>query len=173
MGKDYDTGEILSQEYAELPMMITQSTSVEWGKLIKKCIVNGMKKAISGESGVVQNHQQATYAAPFTEDEKWVNFDETTAVVLRKTLALNLAGGFAKAVINGQVHKIHSANYISNFKHIPTKKAIKRANNVYELATADGIAELCIELFDPHKKYANALPCSAFFWQSIAQQPTV
>ncbi len=91
----YDTGEILSVESDELPEMVTHETSVRWGNLIKRCIANGMERAISGKPGIVQDASQATYAPLFTDAEKWVDLSEPTCVVLRKTLALNLTGGLA------------------------------------------------------------------------------
>ncbi len=166
---DYDTGEILSVEYEELPKIVTHSTSVKWGELIKKAISNGMERAISGISGIVQDDSQATYAAPFTEEEKWVRFNEPTHVVLRKTLALNLTGGLAKAVINGQIYKIHSAHCLSNSNGLPAGQVIKQGRGVFEIATADGAVKLFTELFDPHKKYANPLPCAAFVEQPISR----
>lgn len=162
---DYDTGEILSVEYDELPKIVGHNTSIRWGQLIKKAIKNGMERAISGKAGIVQDHSQATYAAPFTEEEKWIRFDEPTHVVLRKTLGLNLTGGLAKAVINGQVYKIHSAHSMPNFKGVPTGQVIKQGRGRFEIATTDGAVKLITELFDPNKKYGNALPCAAFFEQ--------
>ncbi len=159
----YDTGEILSIASEELPEIVTDSTAVRWGQLIKKCITNGMERAISGKPGLIQDDTQATYAPVFTEEEKWVDLNEPTAVVLRKTLALNLTGGLAKAIINGQIYKIHSAKYISNCTNAKAGNVIKQENGIYEMATADGAVQLVTELFDPNKKYCNVLPCAAFF----------
>ena len=162
MAEGYDTGEILAQEYEEMPNIITQNTAFRWGQLIKKAITNGMKKAISGKTGIIQNDSQATYAAPFTEDEKWVDLTESTNIILRKTVALNLTGGLAKTSINGQIYKIHSAHYLSNLSDKPAGSVIKQGKGVFVIATADGSVKLITELFDPHKKYDNPLPVSAF-----------
>jgi methionyl-tRNA formyltransferase len=162
---DYDTGEILSQEYEDMPNLVNQNTAFRWGQLIKKAIANGMERAISGKGGIVQDDTQATYAAPFTEEEKWITFNESTSVVLRKTLALNLTGGLAKAVINGLVYKIHSAHIMSNLSDKPAGSIIIQGNGSFLIATADGSIKVIIELFDPTKKYDNPLPCSAFFDQ--------
>lgn len=164
---DYDTGEMLSQEYDELPEIVTHDTSVRWGELIKKCIANGMERAISGQSGIVQDDTQATYAPIFREEEKWVNLQESTPTILRKTLGLNLAGGLAKATINGQIYKIHSAQYMPNFKHEPAGTILKQSKGMHEIATADGAVRLFTELYDPNKKYCNVLPCAAFAEQQL------
>lgn len=164
---DYDTGEILSQEYDELPEIVTHSTSVRWGQLIKNCIANGMERAISGKSGIVQDDTQATYGGPYLEEEKWVLMNESTPEILRKTLALNLAGGLAKTNINGQIYKIHSAHYIPSVKHTPAGSVLKQEHGVHEIATADGRVRLITELYDPHKKYCNVLPRAAFMEQPV------
>ncbi len=167
MAEGYDTGEILSQEFEELPEMVTQDTSVRWGQLIKKCIANGMESAISGKSGIVQDHGQATYGGIFTEEEKWIHFDEPTHVVLRKTLALNLAGGQAKATINGQIYKIYSAQCLSQINDASASCVLKQGQSVHEVATANGAVRLIAELYDPNKKYCNVLPREAFWGQQI------
>ena len=167
MAEGYDTGEILSQEYEEMPNIITQNTAFRWGQLIKKAIANGMEKAISGKAGIIQDDSQATYAAPFSEDEKWIHLTESTDVILRKTVALNLTGGLAKTSINGQIYKIHSAHYLSNLSDKPAGSVIKQGKGVFVIATADGSVKLITELFDPHKKYDNPLPVSAFFEQPV------
>ncbi len=166
IAEDYDTGEILSQEYEPMPTLITENTAYRWGQLIKRAIANGMERAISGQGGIVQDDTQATYAAPFTEDEKWVDLFEPTNVILRKTLGLNLAGGLAKATINGKIFKIHSAHHISSIKRMPAGTVINQTDGVYEIATSDGAVRLMTELYDPNKKYANALPCSVFMQES-------
>jgi methionyl-tRNA formyltransferase len=150
-----------------MPAIVTPHTAYRWGQLIKKAIANGMKRAISGKKGMVQDDTQATYAAPFTEEEKWIHFNESTATVLRKTLALNLTGGLAKAVINGKVHKIHSAQPVTSL----SGKSLKKGEGIYEVATTDGAVKLTTELFDTTKKYSNVLPCAAFFEQPSSTLP--
>lgn len=162
----YDTGEILSQESEKLPQFVSQDTAVRWGQLIKKCIANGMERAISGKQGIIQNHSQATYGGAFTDAEKWVDLNEPTSVVLRKTLGLNLAGGLAKTLINGQIYKIHTAQYLPYLSAHAAGRIIAQRQNVYDVTTADGAVKLTLERYDPYKKYANVLPCSAFFGQS-------
>lgn len=163
----YDTGEILSIASEELPEIVTESTAVRWGQLIKQCITNGMERAISGKPGLIQDDTQATYAPIFTEEEKWVDLSESSKVILRKTLALNLTGGLAKTSINGCVYKIHSAHYLPNATNKPVGSITKHDNGVFEIIKADGSIKLVTEVFDANKKYSNVLPCSAFFGEKI------
>lgn len=164
---DYDTGEILSQEYEQMPDMISPNTVVRWGQLIRKAIANGMERAILGKSGIIQDDKQASYAAPFTEEEKWISFDEPTKVILRKTIALNLSGGLAKTLINGTVYKIHTVYSMPSFGRKSSGSIIAQSNNAFEIATADGSVKLIAEPFDPNKKYANPLPRAAFLEQTL------
>jgi methionyl-tRNA formyltransferase len=170
MANGYDTGEMLSQEYEPLPEIVTQDTAVRWGQLIKNCIASGMESAISGKPGIIQDDSQATYAAPFKEEEKWIDLTEPTNVIMRKTLGLNLAGGLAKTIINGQIYKIHSAHYISNATRLAAGSVIKQGVSMHEVATADGTVQLVTELYDANKKYCNVLPRSMFFGQQIGNE---
>jgi methionyl-tRNA formyltransferase len=163
----YDTGEILSCESAPLPELVTKDTAVKWAELIKRCIANGMEMAISGHQGIPQDDRQATYGGPFAEDEKWVLLSESTKCVLRKTLALNLAGGLAKAQIDGQLYKIHSAEPLFNQGTKPAGKLMKYENGVFEIATSDGAVKLIAEPYDSERKYCNVLPEELLFANQI------
>lgn len=165
MEEHYDTGEVLSQEFEELPEIVTQNTSVRWGELIKKCIDKGVENAIAGKTGIIQDDRHATYSAPFTEAERWINFEESSKVILRKTFGLNLSGGLAKASINGQTYKIHSAHYMPSGNNMPAGTVLNQGIEDFVVATADGAVKLVAELFNPNKKYANVLPYSAFIEQ--------
>lgn len=158
IAEGYDTGEILSQQSAPLPECVTQLTSVQWGEMIKKCIAEGMENAILGITGIKQDHSEATYAAPFTDEEKWIDFFEPTSVILRKTIGLNLTGGLAKASINGQVYKIHSVQPHPIGFSKTAGAVIKQENDSFVIATADGAVKVDAELYSPHKKYSNVLP---------------
>lgn len=162
INEDYDAGNVLCQEYEKMPEIINHSTSVQWGKLIRKSIAKGVENAILGKAEIPQDASQATYAAPYKEAERWIDFKEPSKVVLRKTMALNLSGGLAKAAINGEVYKVHSANIIPNFNKKPAGSVIRRGVGAFEIATSDGAVKLLTEPFDPNKKYAHSLPYTAF-----------
>lgn len=170
--ENYDTGEVLSQVFEKMPEVVSEHTSVRWGKLIKKSIDEGVKKAVSGEAGIVQNDELATYAAPFTEEERYINFQEPSPVILRKTLGLNLAGGLAKAFINGRNYKVHSTHYVPSYTYMPAGSILKQEQGIFEIATADGVVKVITTPFDANKRYANPLPYTAFIGQPISRQYT-
>lgn len=167
---DYDTGDILSVESAEMPEIITPNTAIEWGHLIKRAIANGMERAILGKPGIVQDHTHATYAPVFREEEKWIHLNETNRTILGKTLGLNLAGGLAKTTLNGQVYKIHSAQLVTTGTVASAGTVLKHHNDIYEVATADGVVRLATALFNPNKQYSHVLPFSALFGQPADAQ---
>lgn len=106
MVAEFDTGNILSQGRAAMPEEIDADAIMEnWVKIGDKALSEGMAKAIAGDPGTAQDNSQATYAAPYEEEEKWLDFTET-----RRTLQLKHMGltGEAKARIDGEVYVIKS-----------------------------------------------------------------
>lgn len=104
IAEEYDTGRILSQHSAPMPEVVTVRTVLPpWGALMTAAIAEGMERAIAGDSGVEQDDAQATYAAPFTEEEKWLDWTESQRVLQRRVTALNMVGsGNAKATVDGE-----------------------------------------------------------------------
>ena len=106
--EDFDTGAIYSQHTAPLP----EPTTVEalwqiFPRLIMRALAEGVERAVAGEPGTPQDHSQASYAAPFTEAEHWLNWAQPMASLQRKVAALNVFNaGEAKAMIDGQAYAI-------------------------------------------------------------------
>lgn len=90
MAEEYDTGNILSQKSAPLPQEVTPDNIFPlWATTISEALSEGLAKAIAGDPGVAQDDSQATYAAPFTEGEMWLDLSEPQRVIQRKMTALN------------------------------------------------------------------------------------
>ena len=108
VAEDYDTGNILSQQAAPLPKEVTPQTIMSlWPSLIMRAFSEGIARAVAGEPGTPQDHSQASYAAPFTEAEHWLDWREPMHVIQRKATALNLMGAAqAQAQINDQPYHI-------------------------------------------------------------------
>ncbi|MFN8442621.1 MAG: formyltransferase family protein [Caldilineaceae bacterium] len=108
IAEDYDTGNILSQQSAPMPELVTFETVFpRWRGLMMQAIAEGMARAIAGDPGTAQDNTQSTYAAPFSEEEKWLNWNEPSLILQRKATALNaLRRGEARARIEGQVYQI-------------------------------------------------------------------
>jgi len=104
MAEEYDTGNILSQKSAPLPEYVTRETVLPlWVPLVLDTIAEGAEKAIAGDIGEKQDDSKATYAAPYSEEEHWLNWSEPKKVIQRKEMALNLLSpGSAKAKIGDE-----------------------------------------------------------------------
>jgi len=66
-----------------------------------------MEKAIAGVIGEEQDDSQASYAALFSEEEHWIDWQEPHNVLNRKVLALNgLGAGVAKTKVANEDYRI-------------------------------------------------------------------
>jgi len=101
--EEFDAGPILSQPTMPLPEWMTPEAIMElFDRLIDQAIEEGTARAVAGEPGTPQDETLATYAAPFTEEEHWLDWAESARVLQRKTAALNIFHPAAKARLGGQ-----------------------------------------------------------------------
>lgn len=105
---DFDTGNILNQKSAPMPdELVPGELMPAWFGLAGQALAEGISRALAGDPGTPQNDSQASYAAPFTEEEHWVDLREPARIIHRKTTALNLQGpGNAKVKIAGKPYAI-------------------------------------------------------------------
>lgn len=88
--EEYDTGNILGQKAAPLPEEVTPENIFSiWGPLISEALDEGLERAIAGDPGTPQDDSKASYAAPFTNAEMWLDLSESQRVIQRKVTALN------------------------------------------------------------------------------------
>jgi methionyl-tRNA formyltransferase len=109
--EEFDTGVVYSQQTAPLPESVTPEAIFGiWPQLMMQAFAEGVERAVAGARGTPQDHSKATYAAPFSEEEHWLNWADPKAVVQRKVTALNLLGQpSAKAHIAGKAHIVQRA----------------------------------------------------------------
>jgi len=101
--EEFDAGPILSQPTAPLPEWVTPEAIAELvGSLLEQALEEGTAQAIAGNPGTPQDESLATYAAPFTEEERWLDWIEPMQVLQRKAAALNRWHPTAKAHLGGQ-----------------------------------------------------------------------
>lgn len=101
---EFDTGAILAQYTAPMPQPLTsEAIFAVWPPLMMQALAEGVAKAAMRAPGTPQDNSLASYAAQFTDEDKWMNWSEPGAVIQRKVTALNLAGRpEAKAQLGGQ-----------------------------------------------------------------------
>jgi methionyl-tRNA formyltransferase len=93
MDAAFDTGRILSQHRAPLPQACTSEAMFGvWGPTIMAAMTEGVARAIAGDPGTAQSEHGASYAAPFTEQEHWLDLNDTAFALQCKTSALHGAG---------------------------------------------------------------------------------
>lgn len=148
IAEDYDTGRILSQKSAPMPELVTFETVFpRWRGLMMQAIAEGMERALAGEPGTSQDDSQASYAAPFSEDEKWLDWNEPTLVLQRKATALNaLRRGEARARIEGQPFQILETQVLSDRKEgTMPGECLERSEEGMIIRTADGALRIKIQ----------------------------
>lgn len=92
---EFDAGAIFSRQEAPLPEDLTgQAIFGVWRRLASAALDEGMARALAGESGDPQDEALVSYGAPFTPDERWLNWDRPL-LLLRKQVAVLAPAAFA------------------------------------------------------------------------------
>jgi methionyl-tRNA formyltransferase len=108
MDEDFDTGNILSQASAPMPKEVdVEKILTDWMGIAYIALEEGMEKAIAGAVGTPQDNSQATYAAPFTEEERWLDWSDSRKALQLKHMALTIGeSDEAKAHIDGKPYRV-------------------------------------------------------------------
>lgn len=138
--EEYDNGRILSQHGAPLPEIVTgEAIGALWGPLMMRTLAEGAARAIAGEPGQAQDHDRATYAAPFTEGERWLDWGEAKYTLQRKAVALNLLGPpGAMARIAGEPYRVQGVEALPDAVTASPGIVLERTDSGFVLAAADG-----------------------------------
>ncbi|MCW1966777.1 MAG: formyltransferase family protein [Anaerolineae bacterium] len=142
---EFDTGRIICQHAAAMPSEITTATvGPLWRSLIGQTFFEGMARAIAGDPGTPQNHEQASYAAAFTEAEHWLDWHEPMQTLQRKVTALSMMGqSTAKAMIEGKAYTIARLEALPD--HAPQSQigtVLERNAAMMRIAVADGVVQI-------------------------------
>lgn len=149
IAEEYDTGNILSQKSEPMPETVTHETFSQWFELMGETIAEGMERAIAGDVGEAQDDTQATYAAPFTKDEEWLDWQEPKQVLQRKSIALNMfKAGSAKARIAGEKFRIHEIDALDSNSTEQPGTIIEQSGQSIVMQVADGQVRAMGEPFE-------------------------
>jgi methionyl-tRNA formyltransferase len=106
MDDDFDTGRVLSRQTMPLPVSLSlESLSTTWAPLIISTIDEGVARAVAGQPGNIQDETGASYGAPFTDEEHWLNWEDPGQRLHQKCFALTFGAG-ARAKIAGAEYAI-------------------------------------------------------------------
>lgn len=120
MDAEFDTGNVLSQTRSPMPDdLIPDTLMPNFLKLASEALYNGMEKALAGDPGTVQDNSQSSYAAPFTDEDTWLDLTESRKVIRRKFVSLQMARYSAKVKLDGESYcvtdvEVASTNLIQN-----------------------------------------------------------
>lgn len=99
---EFDAGPLFSVQEAPLPENPTvENVRAAYNELILAALDEGVARALAGEQGEPQNEAEATYAAGFTEDDYWLDWERDAPTLQRQATALNLVETRARAMVDG------------------------------------------------------------------------
>jgi methionyl-tRNA formyltransferase len=150
MDEEFNTGPILSQHTAPRPEDVTpDSLRTAWRPLMARALAEGAERAIAGAPGDPQDHPQASYAALFTEAERWLSWGEPMRAIQRKVTALNLFGSpTARATLEGRAYLIERAVPQGGLPVDPPGTVLDRQADGWLVAVADGAMQVEVRMLE-------------------------
>jgi len=148
MDAEFDTGNILSQKRTPTPDVISNEAIFRtFLGLGSEALYEGMEKALAGEAGTPQDHANASYAAPFTEDEKWLDLTEPRQIVRRKGLSLNMGGaGTAKINVDGKSYTVMNLEFVDGYDVTASAGHVHESDNdTIVVQAGDSALKLTVE----------------------------
>jgi methionyl-tRNA formyltransferase len=148
IAEEYDTGNILSQRSAPMPEEVTVNSIFPiWGPLMGQTLAEGIGRALAGDPGSVQDDSGATYAAPFTEEEMWLDLSEPQRVLQRKMTALSFAGaGQVKVTVENESFIVMALALLPVQESVAKPgDCVQKGENSLVVQVADGLVRLQVE----------------------------
>ncbi len=88
-----------------------------------------------------QEHEHASYAAPFTEEEQWLDWRLPRDVLQQQATALNLVMPQALARIEGQTVGVLEVRPLADPCDLPPGTVMQRSLDEVVIAVGDGLVE--------------------------------
>lgn len=138
--EEYDTGRILAQRTAPMPEAATpEAIMAVWPGLMISAFAEGVARAVAGEVGRSQDHSSASYAAPFTEAEHWLDLEERKQMLQRKVTGLNLLGSpTAKLRLGDQSYLVTRLDPLPEAISAAPGSILQQTDDGFIVAVADG-----------------------------------
>jgi len=140
----FDTGAILSRHEAPVPPNPSiASVRSAWDDLLLLALDDGMERAIAGEPGTPQNDADASYAASYTAEEFWLDWNWPVATLVRRTVALNLVAPQARAVLLGEAVTVSAVRpFAAPWSASKPGTVLAGTSGGYLVAAGDGAVEV-------------------------------
>lgn len=155
---EFDAGAILSQPGRPLPEAITPEIVQRiWLDLLNDALDEGVSRAVAGEHGTPQDDSLATYAAPFTPEERVLNWDEPALTVQRRATALNLVVPLALAWIGDQLATVTDVHTVPDAPRALPGTILERTSDTVTVRVADTAVQMTI-VAEPEPAHAATPP---------------
>ncbi|MEM7334982.1 MAG: formyltransferase family protein [Chloroflexota bacterium] len=144
---EYDTGHILSQRSRPMPSgeFHLQETLMQWLGMMTETINEGFAKALAGDPGVAQDDDLATYAAPFSDEDLEINWQESCEDISRKVAVLSMdLNESATVMIDGKQFKVAKVEQVDHQMTGQTGYLIEKNENDYLFEAKDGVLKVSI-----------------------------
>jgi methionyl-tRNA formyltransferase len=141
---EFDAGPIIYQKTAPLPDDLSpENVFAALGAVAGEVWEEGLARAIAGEAGAPQNEADATYAALFSEDEKWLDWNRPKAVLQRQATALNMFGSEARAYLDDRPYRIERVDLLSDPRPPGSIGDVARHDgDIVDVIVADGMVRV-------------------------------
>jgi methionyl-tRNA formyltransferase len=148
---EFDAGAILSRQVRpRSDDLMPEDILAIWGELLMTALDTGVARAVAGDPGEPQDEALASYAAPFSEAETWLAWDEPASTVQRRATALNLVGPTARALIDGDAYLIWNVRARAiNGGDVPPGTVLSHAGEQLIIRVADGAVECLARPWTP------------------------
>jgi methionyl-tRNA formyltransferase len=154
---DFDAGPIMSTKTRMgRSDMTPDDVYATWTDLLDAALEEAAERAVSGFPGNIQDESMATYAAPFTEEECRISWNEPFETIHRKVTALNMTVPQAKSSIDGKEVSVTAIRLLStNIPPEPPGTLLRVDNESMIIVTKDGIAEVTVNGDAPDRQYQD------------------
>jgi methionyl-tRNA formyltransferase len=142
----FDAGHILSRQERSVPPNLTPELILAtWGELLTMALDEGVPRALAGDEGDPQDDRLATYAAPFTDMERQLNWAEPAARLQQRVAALNMPVPTARARIGDESAIITALRPLPDARstHAPGT-VVERSTYVAIVQAGDGLVEVMV-----------------------------
>ncbi len=147
LAPEFDSGHILSKQERPAPPDLTpESLLAAWKALLIATLDEGVPRAVAGDEGDPQDDSLATYAAPFSDEERWLDWREPASRLQQRIAALNLAIPTARAKLGAETASIAALRPLPATdapSHAPGT-IIERSASTAIVQAGDGLVEVMV-----------------------------
>jgi methionyl-tRNA formyltransferase len=142
---EFDAGPIVSQPTRTFPEAITPELVVStWLEMLNDALDEAVVRAVAGDYGTPQDESRATYAAPFTPEEKILDWDEPALTIQRRATALNLVAPQARAWIGGRLVTVQDVHAVPAAPRAIPGTILEHTSETVTVRVADTAVQMAI-----------------------------